>query len=290
VNKKRNMILRRLRQPPLLHATLLVALLLTQPPNLCLAKQRLFNIFWNTTNPMFRIDNTDNVFDINQGNPAWEYDQANIICPVYPVGTREADMERYIIYRVSKEEFDNCRLTDPNPRVIAVCNKPHRLMYFTLTFRSFTPTPGALEFRPGEDYYFISTSSQTDLQRRIGGRCSTNNMKLVFKIAPLEARTTKASVNNPRPSDDGPTRMPALTKQHYEYLYPSGDGGGYGELSSNSVEHEKRSEDYESHDVFRQQASVMHDAADNSSSVMRPSSWTAVAFLIVCVLRTLVLS
>lgn len=79
-------------------------------------------------------------------------------------------------------------------------------MYFTITFRSFTPQPGGLEFRPGQDYYFIcklsliigscsfvqpsnlhhllipATSSRDDLHRRVGGRCSTHNMKVVFKV------------------------------------------------------------------------------------------------------------
>ena len=42
---------------------------------------KMHNIYWNTTNPMFRIDNTDNVIDVNVGNTRWEYDQANFICP-----------------------------------------------------------------------------------------------------------------------------------------------------------------------------------------------------------------
>lgn len=57
--------------------------------------------------------------------------------------------------QVSKEEYDTCRITKPNPRIIAVCDKPYKLMFFTITFRSFTPQPGGLEFRPGQDYYFI---------------------------------------------------------------------------------------------------------------------------------------
>ena len=42
--------------------------------------------------------------------------------------------------------------------------------------------PGALEYKPGKDYHFISTSSKDDLHRRIGGMCRTNNMKIVFKV------------------------------------------------------------------------------------------------------------
>lgn len=141
-----------------------------------------FYVHWNTTNPIFRIDNTDHIIDVNKGNIPFEYDQVNIICPVYSPGTHEEDAEKYIIYNVSKEEYDTCRITNPNPRIIAICDKPYKLMYFTITFRSFTPQPGGLEFQPGQDYYFISTSSKDDLHRRIGGRCSTHNMKVVFKV------------------------------------------------------------------------------------------------------------
>lgn len=135
-------------------------------------------IHWNTSNPIFRIDNTDHIIDVNHENKPWEYDQVNIICPVYRPGElRDEDKERSIIYSVSKDEYETCRITQPNPRVIAMCNKPHELMYFTITFRSFTPTPGGMEFTPGKDYYFVSTSSKEDLYQRVGGRCSTHHMK-----------------------------------------------------------------------------------------------------------------
>lgn len=60
-----------------------------------------------------------------------------------------------LLFQVSKEEYDMCRITNPNPRIIAYCDKPYKLMYVTITFRSFTPQPGGLEFQPGQDYYFI---------------------------------------------------------------------------------------------------------------------------------------
>merc|ERR1719507_392822 len=68
-------------------------------------------------------------------------------------------------------------------KIVAVCSKPYQLLYFTITFRSFSPTPGGLEFHPGQDYYFISTSSSADLHRRVGGGCSTQNMKMIFKVS-----------------------------------------------------------------------------------------------------------
>ena len=149
--------------------------------NRCLATH-MHNIYWNASNPIFH--NQNHVIDVNAGNHPWEYDQVNLVCPVYKPGTSERMEETYIVYSVSKQEYDTCRITQANPRVVAVCNQPHNLMYFTITFRSFTPTPGGLEFRPGQDYYFISTSSKSDLHRRVGGGCSSHNMKIVFRVAP----------------------------------------------------------------------------------------------------------
>lgn len=50
----------------------------------------------------FRIDNTDHIIDVNKNNAAFEYDQVNIICPVYQPGTYDEDAEKYIIYNVSR--------------------------------------------------------------------------------------------------------------------------------------------------------------------------------------------
>ena len=147
----------------------------------CRATQ-LHNIYWNATNHLFRKDKP--TIEVNAGNHPWEYDQVNLVCPVYKPGSSPKSHETYIVYSVTKHEYDTCRITQANPRVVAVCNQPHNLMYFTITFRSFTPTPGGLEFRPGQDYYFISTSSKSDLHRRVGGGCSSNNMKIVFRVAP----------------------------------------------------------------------------------------------------------
>ena len=197
--------------------------------------------------------------------------QANIICPLYRKGTRAADVEKYIIYNVSRDEFENCQITSTNPRVIAICDKPHDLIYFTITFRSFTPTPGGLEFKPGKDYFFISTSSRSDLYRRVGGRCSSHNMRVVFKVAdnPMETTTSPIkngldviAVNVPRrvssPSSDRKSdflNIESKSGDFQSYLYPMRD---VIELDSNSVEHEKRSEDYDRHtnEVIKQ-ASIM---------------------------------
>ena len=132
-------------------------------------------VYWNSTNPAFRIDNTDHIINVNQGNLPWEYDQLHLICP--------QNGEQHVIYSVSKEDFQSCRVSNSRPKIVAICNKPDSFMYFTITFRSFSPTPGGMEFKAGQDYYFISTSTTRDLHRRVGGYCATHNMRMVFKVA-----------------------------------------------------------------------------------------------------------
>lgn len=191
------------------------------------AKSTIHYLHWNSTNPIFRIDNTDHIVDVNEGNLPWEYDQLNIICPSYDNrGTRgREEGEQYIIYNVSKEEYDTCRISQRDPRVVAVCDSPYDQTQFTITFRSFSPTPRGLEFRPGQDYYFISTSSARDLHRRAGGSCSTHNMKVIFKVA--EPRDQDATAM--RPVSKGPSvnvarqRLPEVTEEATDIVRPIGD-------------------------------------------------------------------
>ena len=133
------------------------------------------NVYWNTTTASF--SDKPMIVTVNEGNLPWEYDQLNLICP------RGAAGEEHVIYSVDREEFEGCRVRGPRPRIVAVCNSPERFMYFTITFRSFTPTPGGLEFRPGQEYYFISTANKRDIHRRVGGWCSSHNMKMIVRVA-----------------------------------------------------------------------------------------------------------
>ena len=173
-------------------SALLVAMLHTSP---CLAKNPTF-VHWNKQSPVFRIDNTDHIVDVE------EYDQVNLICPTSKPGARYP--EKHVIYSVSREEYQSCRITNPKPKIVAICNQPHKLMYFTITFRSFTPTPGGLEFHPGHDYYFISTSSRDDLHRRVGGGCSTHNMKMIFKVHQKPSEDILEPLSNYLPLADSP--------------------------------------------------------------------------------------
>ncbi|XP_022698466.1 ephrin-B1-like isoform X2 [Varroa jacobsoni] len=147
---------------------------------------KLPDIYWNSSNPMFRIDNTDHIIDVNRGNQAYDFDQVDIICPSYLVGTPPRDMETYIIYLASRHEYETCTLLGSSAsRLVAKCNgNAGKALKYTITFRSFTPQPGGHEFRPGFDYYLISTSSGRPggLNQDHGGACREHNMKLIFKV------------------------------------------------------------------------------------------------------------
>lgn len=199
---------------PLLMVAFIVTmeiLLFTSVSHCANAKSYVLN--WNSSNPLFRIDNNDHVIDVNKGNLQFEYDQVHIICPYYEPDTNENETERYIIYNVSKAEYESCRITNPNPRIIAICDRPLTRNLVTISFRPFTPQPGGLEFKPGNDYYFISTSSQDDLHRRIGGRCSSSNTKVIFKVfgGNDSAKTTTEPptfYNNNSNNNNDPARLP----------------------------------------------------------------------------------
>ena len=175
-------------------------------------KKRVHFVHWEKSNPMFRIDNTDNVIDVNVGNTRWEYDQANFVCPRAKTETEEKEAEKYIIYNVSKEEYDSCMVTQPSSRVVATCTGAE---YVTITFRSFTPTPGGLEFHPGKDYYFITTSVPGNLHGKFGGRCASHNMKVIFKVANT-TRPKITSTTTPEPQvffADKNKYYPIVTRQ-----------------------------------------------------------------------------
>ena len=235
-------------------------------------------IHWNTTNPIFRIDNTDHIIDVNRGNKPWEYDQVNIICPVYRHGhTPQEEKETSVIYSVSKDEYETCRITQPHPRVIAVCNQPHELMYFTITFRSFTPTPGGMEFTPGKDYYFITTSTSDDLYRRVGGRCQSNHMKVAFKVADnVQHQTTtthKPAVNMKRQRPPfyppGAASISAASSENVKMDH-KGLGGFMLRHPASNPEHGAKKYDHDSdnhpNDVIKHEASRLAVASTASTA------------------------
>jgi len=153
-------------------------------------KNVLPDLYWNTTNPIFLISNTDHIIDVNKATALHEYDTINIVCPKYDKESEDEEMERHVIYNVNKEEYDTCRILSNSPRIIGFCTEPTRERLFTISFRSFSPKPNSVEFERGKSYYFISTSSPGDLRTRQGGYCVHNNMKVVFKVAEMNSKNS----------------------------------------------------------------------------------------------------
>ena len=227
----------------------------------------VINIHWNSSNPLFRVDKTDNMIDINSdvhNGVTLGYDQVNIVCPVYKAGTDSALQENYIIYSVTKDEYESCRIKEKNPKIVALCNRPYQVMYFTITFRSFTPTPGGLEFAPGQDYYFISTSSKGDLHRRVGGGCSSHNMKVVFRVAPRD-KTEVEEINNEvtTPHSTTQTKFPWSHERDFRRTF-SATSATYYSYPSNEMELQRQEERRPKHSV--EYNAIKREAIADSSS------------------------
>jgi len=146
-------------------------------------------VHWNTSNSLFFntniIDITSSATKSDQAQEAWDYEQANIICPLYDNQVPRTLTEQYVVYNVTKFEYDQCQLSSSaNAKIVALCDTPYEPKFFTLTFRSFSPTPGAFEFHPGQKYYFISTNylENSQGQRSKPKKCSHPPMKLIFRI------------------------------------------------------------------------------------------------------------
>ena len=259
---------------------------------------KVHRVYWNTTNPIFRIDNTDHIVDVNDGNLPWEYDQLNLICP-------HNSLEQHVIYSVDRHEFDSCTISNPRPKIVAICNKPQEFMYFTITFRSFSPTPGGLEFKPGQNYYFISTSTQRNIHRRAGGFCSSHNMKMIFKVAEREPPPSVNSVNSSplftammprttsttaRPTPSPPTsslpvyyyksRTPSVHTSDYIYYYSPRD---LVQLKLAARKHERHINTENTGSISRPGASPLTSSSPPASS----SSWAFLTLNILLVTASL---
>ncbi|CAJ0932976.1 unnamed protein product, partial [Mesorhabditis belari] len=138
--------------------------------------RRLDDVIWTTTNPIFEISNNAHVLNAQIG------DRLSIVCPQ---PTNIDHYEYSVIYAVSAEEYHQCYL-GANPHRVGACDSPNSPQSLSIVFRQFSPTPGGLEFQPAHTYYFITTSTGTPhgIDRRRGGLCETNKMKLKVDILP----------------------------------------------------------------------------------------------------------
>ncbi|QQP34569.1 Putative Ephrin-B3, partial [Caligus rogercresseyi] len=117
--------------------------------------------------------NTDNILDVNHGNePGNTIRSTSSVQNYSPSSTTQNEK-----MMMKKKNMPH---TQPASRIVALCDKPHELIYFTISLRSSRP-PLAAWSSARKRLYFISTSSPSDLKSKNGGRCSSHNMKIAFK-------------------------------------------------------------------------------------------------------------
>ncbi|XP_010884564.2 ephrin-A2-like isoform X2 [Esox lucius] len=108
-------------------------------------------VYWNSTNPRFHHDYRVAV-SIN--------DYLDIYCPFYTNGPpAHGRMERYILFMVNHEGYTSCQHRMRGFKRWE-CNRPagnDGPLRFSEKFQLFTPFSLGFEFRPGHEYYYISS-------------------------------------------------------------------------------------------------------------------------------------
>ncbi|XP_074525151.1 ephrin-A2 [Halichoeres trimaculatus] len=110
-----------------------------------------YAVYWNSSNPrFFRGEYTVEVA-IN--------DYLDIYCPHYEVPESSERMEHYILYMVNYDGYTTC---DHHRKGFKrwECNRPlspNGPLKFSEKFQLFTPFSLGFEFRPGHEYYYISS-------------------------------------------------------------------------------------------------------------------------------------
>ena len=132
-------------------------------------------VYWNTSNIEFQ---TEQVLEVTEGS------QVHIVCP--------NNKEQHLVHLVSHSDFNRCSLSRSS-RVVMVCDKRRPGQYRSFTIRPYSPTPGGLEFKPGQEYFLVSTSSAKNLHQRRRGFCSSHNMRLLLRVSERLRPTVRPS-------------------------------------------------------------------------------------------------
>lgn len=130
-------------------------LLLALLARLCLADDKLISdryaVYWNSSNPRFLRGEYTVEVAIN--------DYLDIYCPHYEQVLAAERMERYVLFMVNYDGYTTC---DHRMKGFKrwECNRPQSPngpLKFSEKFQLFTPFSLGFEFRPGHEYYYISS-------------------------------------------------------------------------------------------------------------------------------------
>uniref|UniRef100_A0A0K0DPD3 Ephrin RBD domain-containing protein n=1 Tax=Angiostrongylus cantonensis TaxID=6313 RepID=A0A0K0DPD3_ANGCA len=86
-------------------------------------------------------------------------------------------------FEVSKEDYETCTLSS-DARELGRCISPMKKDKVKVSFRLLSPNPSALDYLPGQIYYFITTSTGTPwgLDNHKGGLCSSHQLKMIIHV------------------------------------------------------------------------------------------------------------
>ncbi|KAM6105278.1 ephrin-A5 isoform 2-T2 [Pterocles gutturalis] len=110
-----------------------------------------YAVYWNSSNPRFQRGDYHIDVCIN--------DYLDVFCPHYEDSVPEDKTERYILYMVNFDGYSSCDHTSKGFKRWE-CNRPHSPngpLKFSEKFQLFTPFSLGFEFRPGREYFYISS-------------------------------------------------------------------------------------------------------------------------------------
>ncbi|XP_074490567.1 ephrin-A2 [Sebastes fasciatus] len=110
-----------------------------------------YAVYWNSSNPRFLRGEYTVEVAIN--------DYLDIYCPHYEWAEPEERMEHYVLYMVNYDGYTSC---DHHRKGFKrwECNRPQSPngpLKFSEKFQLFTPFSLGFEFRPGHEYYYVSS-------------------------------------------------------------------------------------------------------------------------------------
>ncbi|XP_043966530.1 ephrin-A5b isoform X1 [Gambusia affinis] len=160
----------------------LLMCVLSQEPGSKVVADR-YAVFWNRTNTKFHRGDYHIDVCIN--------DYLDVYCPHYEDSVPEERTERYVLYMVNYDGYSTCDHTAKGYKRWE-CNRPHSPngpLKFSEKFQLFTPFSLGFEFRPGREYYYISSTvapngKKTCLKLKVFVRPSNSCLKTdrVFDI------------------------------------------------------------------------------------------------------------
>ncbi|XP_067885888.1 ephrin-A5b isoform X2 [Heterodontus francisci] len=111
-----------------------------------------YAVYWNSSNPRFLKGDFHIEVCIN--------DYLDVFCPHYDDSVPEDKTERYVLYMVNYDGYSSCDHTSKGFKRWE-CNRPYASngpLKFSEKFQLFTPFSLGFEFRPGREYYYISSA------------------------------------------------------------------------------------------------------------------------------------